>query len=715
MNDASERKELNRFSVFGRWAVFLAGLAGIFTALGIFFQPVWFEYNNYDIADGFYKEPRNTIQAAFFGSSVMANGADPMKMYEDYGICGYNFGTAVQPVLVSYYWLEEVYRLHPESLKAAVVEVTQFDAEPDPPRYHMGLDYMHTSSVKLRAIRDYTDGSLSEIITNAVPLLSYHGRWGELGRDDYRKLDYSSLVYFRGYHFNKNRNEYNTKSYDKLHVPDTYIGEDTEAAQLNSESEYYFHKMVDFCREKQIRLILIKTPTGKASPKLHLAVRKAAAQNGIDFFDFNYEPLLSDNGFNYAIDFVDHNHMNFFGAFKLSAWLGKYLSEQCGISDVRGSGNYAFLEDQLNEYHNNVTDVVSLDTVTDPAEYLSRTIKRDNCSVLLAVKGDASKSMSDSQKQAFEEMGLSKLASLGYQDAYLSVIDHGNVLFEESGSESELVRKGELPDGALFTLTSGGENSGNTVSCRISDIERLADVRGLHIVVYDNDINDVIHTKKFDLYASDTVVSYDPEEWLREATSGDRNPNSLTGDLRKLYLYDLRCKDARTLAELRKNEAGSGVLGYLKAYCGKEGYACFLAVKGDAAGKLSDEVRSAFLDCGLKELAKLELSDSYMAVVANGKTVYEKRDRGTGVISTGGALASGDNAALRYKMISGGDNSGNTAIILINGTECSDQSRGINLVIWNTVTNMKVASVSFDSHEKEMLLPKAGEERTGQQ
>ena len=78
-------------------------LAILFVAAGFLFLPIWYSWTVYDTSKNFYKEPRNSIEVIFLGTSVMAAGGDPMIMYESENISAYNLGAEQQPMLASYY------------------------------------------------------------------------------------------------------------------------------------------------------------------------------------------------------------------------------------------------------------------------------------------------------------------------------------------------------------------------------------------------------------------------------------------------------------------------------------------------------------------------------------------------------------------------------------------------------------------------------------
>ncbi|MCD8220930.1 MAG: hypothetical protein LUD07_01830 [Clostridiales bacterium] len=65
--------------------------------------PIWLDWNNYSTFQGFYKESENTIETVFLGPSSIVSAIIPAELYEDYGICSYNLGSEMQPMLASYY------------------------------------------------------------------------------------------------------------------------------------------------------------------------------------------------------------------------------------------------------------------------------------------------------------------------------------------------------------------------------------------------------------------------------------------------------------------------------------------------------------------------------------------------------------------------------------------------------------------------------------
>ena len=127
-----------RFSIY----IFFSAVVLLFS-LSFILQPIWYTWSNYDTMQGFYNEPDNTIQVALFGTSVVVTGCIPMEMYLQDGICAYNLGSEQQPMLGSYYRMEETYRLHKDTLKVVVLDCSFLRRTPDIAFYRKAIDGMH--------------------------------------------------------------------------------------------------------------------------------------------------------------------------------------------------------------------------------------------------------------------------------------------------------------------------------------------------------------------------------------------------------------------------------------------------------------------------------------------------------------------------------------------------------------------------------------------
>ncbi len=472
----------------------------LFAALGEFFRPLWYD----NMVHSFYDQPENSIESVFLGASIVSAGVNPAALYRDYGISAFNLGSAKQPMLETYYWLEETYRLHPESLKTVFLDASSLRTY-DESRSGQMISQMKLSPVKLRAHIDQYGKNPKELFNRLNPFVANHDRWDALSVADFHKAtrdrnngarghnDAEGLVFQADY-----------VAADALRVKSLVLDRSAEPAALNERSLQYFDKMVAFCREKGLKLILFKTPSGNWSSSLSLAAEQVAKDNDLPYLDYNFYPLAEDLNYCYAYDSLDDTHLNYYGAYHLTQKLGRYLAEECDATDFRGKEGYEHLEAELKEYELRSVQKVALAESTTAAEFIEKASVAGN-TVFITVNDSASAALNESLRKQFAELGLAELAKIENTDSYLAVIENGEVIHEarQSGAEKELsplLYHGKTQDGSQFDLKSGGYYHGLTSSCKIRHSEKNLNNRGINIVVYNNEIGDTVFADCFDTH-----------------------------------------------------------------------------------------------------------------------------------------------------------------------------------------------------------------------
>lgn len=169
---------------------------------------------------------------------------------------------------------------------------------------------------------------------------------------------------------------------------------------------------------------------------------------------------------------------------------------------------------------------------------------------------------------------------------------------------------------------------------------------------------------------------------------------------------------------------------YIADVMSKEDYTLFIAVRDDAANALEEEQRIRLAELGLEKLSTLEMRDSYLAVIKNGKVLYEESDHMTNeelkalekegyvndfetveeriaedlnnpktdvrkrILTYTGILENG----ISYTIKSGGSKMGNCASCIIDGKEYAGNSRGLNLVVYDNRKEKVIDQVVYDTY-----------------
>ena len=141
-----------------------------------------------------------------------------------------------------------------------------------------------------------------------------------------------------------------------------------------------------------------------------------------------------------------------------------------------------------------------LSSKTKLNDYLS-TLKsnKEKYTILIAVKDEASKSLSKETKALLKDLGLEADWNDANRNSYYAVIDKGNILNEEM-AKSKLSSSGSFGDGAYkYFIESMGYEVGNKCSIKINDVEYAKNQRGLNIVAFNHE-SQTIDSVCFDTY-----------------------------------------------------------------------------------------------------------------------------------------------------------------------------------------------------------------------
>ncbi len=260
--------------------------------------------------DGFYNSPRNEYDVMYFGSSNTYCSFNPLVVWEKTGVKSYVFATQQQPVWATYHYMVDA--LKTQDLDLCVVDVLMF-SKPDE-YYDDGVNYtfldnMPFSKNKLELIN--ASAPEGERFSLACRFVKYHSRWNELRKTDftYNKKEMSDDL--KGFYYLPDKFE-GAKSVDLTGV--------TEENPITEKNLNYLNKIIELCREKDVELMLVKTPSNatEEEKKYYNTVERIAKENGVTFVDYNMQ--YDEIGFDFAKDFFDDSHLNVYGAEKFTEY-----------------------------------------------------------------------------------------------------------------------------------------------------------------------------------------------------------------------------------------------------------------------------------------------------------------------------------------------------------------------------------------------------------
>ncbi len=260
--------------------------------------------------DGFYNSPKNEYDVMYFGSSNSYCSFNPLVVWEKTGVKSYVFATQQQPVWATYHYMVDA--LKTQDLDLAVVDVLMFSKNDE--YYDDGVNYtfcdnMPFSKNKLELVRaSVPEGERFSLVCR---FMKYHSRWNELKEADFTYNKREMWDYSKGFYVLPT-------CYDKAEAQD--LTDVLEEAPLTEKNLNYLNKIIELCRENDVELMLVKTPSN-ATPdekKYYNTVERIAKENDVTFVDYNMH--YDEIGFDFEKDFYDDSHLNVFGAEKFTEY-----------------------------------------------------------------------------------------------------------------------------------------------------------------------------------------------------------------------------------------------------------------------------------------------------------------------------------------------------------------------------------------------------------
>lgn len=307
--------------------------------LFILFLPVNNSEDTRRIRD-FYREEPNSLDVVLLGSSDVYTGFSSVLAYEEFGFTSFPYVYASNYIGLIPYQMEDVFLV--QSPKLLVIEITEaMNARPDTydfrlRQYIAGIPSWQRRHQLIQALGDREEGLLSYYF----PFSLHHGSAtpGVLWENAQRER----MVSQRGYSLLKGVRTYTANGSEAEQPPINTTGDFSGATPLPHVTEN-FTALLEYCRSEGIENILfvsfphrIVNETVQIRHREFNAVGQLIESYGYDFI--NLENHLDDLDIHLEDDFLDDEHLNLYGQYKVTRYLSRYICE-----------NYDLGESQLSE------------------------------------------------------------------------------------------------------------------------------------------------------------------------------------------------------------------------------------------------------------------------------------------------------------------------------------------------------------------------------
>jgi len=427
-----------------------------------------------DNVKGFYAEKENSIEVLFVGASTMFCTADPLVLYEDYGITSYDFGSSSQHFELSYLFMQEA--LKTQKPKVIALEVLSIFKELDTNKaenLNYGITDMPLSEEKLCGLMDMFRNDKGMGLSYLIPMVQYKDRWQELEKEDFIKVSESIGNYTKG--------AYTPDKIAETPLDFSTYYEESDAS-IPDRNREIFRRMVALCEENGVELLLFKSPNIGWDISQTEAVQQLAEEYQLPFIEFY--SLLDDLGIDPQQDFRDNSHLNRFGSKKATEYLGQYLKEHYELTDYRGTETGESWDIAL-KYRERDRKNEQMGRLQSLPEYMGE-IPYEGHTVAFSVTGDVTE---------MEEFLRGVAGAFGLDAEEL--LSGGSFVVENGICTSGIIGAGDgewnRELGHDYIKLTGYSITYNR------EIYQLVD-DGLTILIYDNDWNQLVDVVGFDVY-----------------------------------------------------------------------------------------------------------------------------------------------------------------------------------------------------------------------
>ena len=309
-----KKKDALRYLI--RTVTFLALVA----VLLITYTYIFRDKNEAAVIKPFFDEPKNSVDIVFIGSSHLMCGILPMDLYEDHGYTSYVFATSSQVIPQSYHQLRIA--LESQSPRLVVLDVggvIYSDLIGAKTYAHVQTDNVPWSVNKIEMILDlFPEGERLPYFLN---LVQFHTRWKSLEVRDFRPITSvtkGSVINF---------------GIKKIEFP--AVPEADDALPIPANAEKYLYRIFNLCRERGIPILLVNMPGLHAEDDYRMINSVYEIADSFDLLFLNYMDLTEELGIDPETDYRDDYHLNSYGAYKATAYLGAYLDDRFDIPKER--------------------------------------------------------------------------------------------------------------------------------------------------------------------------------------------------------------------------------------------------------------------------------------------------------------------------------------------------------------------------------------------
>ena len=266
-------------------------------------------------------EPKDTLDMLVAGDSESYNSVSTMRLWEDKGIAAYDCGQGAQRIPETYYMLKQGFK--GQSPKIVMLET-------------------NTLFRDIGAVKS-TQAILEQMGQYYLPVFRYHNLWKTAVDEPEIHTNYKGFV------IRDDVEPYEGK-------PD-YMKKKKKCETMPKYVKIYLEKIEELCEKNDAQLLLDSMPSTKNwNHNRHAEMQEYADKRGIAYLDLNEK--VEELGLNWDEDTQDKgDHLNVYGAEKVTSYLGNYLEENYELEDHRSDPAYEAWNQLAEQYEQNLAKI----------------------------------------------------------------------------------------------------------------------------------------------------------------------------------------------------------------------------------------------------------------------------------------------------------------------------------------------------------------------
>lgn len=405
----------------------------------------------------FYRLDRDSVDVLFLGSSHCYCSVDVANLWKNHGIAAYSLSISGQDIASSYYCLAEALKTQkPKVVFLESYSATTHGYQVRGNLYRNLLSYQLSPNF-LQAVRSLAEEEEQRDFLLKWPVI--HTRYKELQKEDFLR----ERPVYMGYESYFWTQPVGLQNYD---------GEET--LPIGEEEEEWLRRIMALAKEKDVQLCFFLAPVAEEEYrlKMHKYVQELAEEGGVPFL--NFVQMQEELELDAHADFVDWQHVNHYGAQKVTEYLGTYLKENYVLEDRRGLPEYALWEENVRAREHEVRNE-ELKKIGNVSTYVRSLGSLEGYTVVFAASGD----------HYLEDSGL--IGRTGGQDWLEELIAGGGVGIYRNG---EIVWSTAAAEGLATERCGPGEiaveRSKGTDYVYVDGECYSKTDNGINIVVYDD-------------------------------------------------------------------------------------------------------------------------------------------------------------------------------------------------------------------------------------